>query len=79
MMKRALFISISVLLLVLPFTAWAANVPVKVYENGLNSNPAAVSDVKVEVFGGYILKALFSSAKTGTVCWCVLKNVPLGK
>ena len=79
MMKRALFLGISVLLLVLPFTAWAANLPAKVYENGLDSNPAAVSDVKVEVFGGYAFKALFSSAKSGSDGGCVLKNVPLGK
>ena len=79
MMKRALFISISVLLLALPFAAWAANLPVKVYENGLNNNPTAVSDVKVEVFGGYAFKALFSSAKTGSDGGCALKNVPLGK
>jgi hypothetical protein len=79
MMKRALFLSISVLLLVLPLTAWAANLPAKVYENGLDNNPAAVSDVKVEVFGGYAFKALFSSAKRGSDGGCVLKNVPLGK
>jgi hypothetical protein len=79
MMKRALFISISVLLLVLPFTAWAANLPAKVYENGTDSNPTAVADVKVEVFGGYAFKALFSSAKTGANGGCILRNVPLGK
>ena len=79
MMKRALLISLVTLLLTLPLTAWAANFGAKVYENGANNNPIAVSDVKVEVFGGYGFKALFSSAMTGSDGGCILKNVPLGK
>lgn len=79
MMKRALLISLVTLLLTLPLMAWAANFGAKVYENGANNNPIAVSDVKVEVFGGYGFKALFSSAMTGSDGGCILKNVPLGK
>jgi hypothetical protein len=79
MMKQALLISMSAFLLTLPITALAANLPANVYENGTNNNPIAVSDVKVEVFGGYGFMALFSSAMTGTDGGCILKNVPLGK
>lgn len=79
MIKRIFLIGISVLLLILPLTAWAADIPAKVYESGTNNTPIAVSDVKVEVFGGYGFKALFSSAITGSDGGCILKNVPLGK
>jgi len=79
MMKRALLISLVTLLLTLPLTALAANFGGKVYENGTNNNPIAVPDVKVEVFGGYGFKALFSSAMTGSDGGCILKNIPLGK
>lgn len=79
MIKRIFLIGISVLLLILPLTAWAANIPAKVFENGTDNTPIAVSDVKVEVFGGYGFKALFSSAITGSDGGCILKNVPLGK
>jgi len=79
MMKKALLISLVTLLLALPLTVWAAKFGAKVYENGTNNNPIAVSDVKVEVFGGFGFKALFSSAMTGSDGGCILKNVPLGK
>jgi hypothetical protein len=79
MVKRTLLIGLLGLLLTLPFTAWAADFSGKVYENGVNDNPVAVPGVKVEVFGGFGFKALFSSATTGTDGGCVLKNVPLGK
>lgn len=79
MTKRVLLINFSLLLLVLPLTAWAANVPAKVYENGANNSPLAVSGVKVEVFGGFTFKALLSSGVTGSDGGCALNNVPLGK
>ena len=41
MVKRALWIGITVLLLSLPLTALAANVPAKVFENGANNSPIA--------------------------------------
>jgi hypothetical protein len=79
MMKRALIVGIASLFLVLPFSAWAGSIPAKVYENGANDNPIALSGVKVEVFGGYNFKALLSSALSGSDGGCVLSNVPLGK
>jgi hypothetical protein len=79
MTKRALLISFSVLLLTLPLTAWAANIPAKVFENGTDNNPIAVSGVQVQVFGGFGFKALFSSAESGNDGGCLLRNVPLGK
>ena len=79
MTKRALLISFSVLLLTLPLTTWAANIPAKVFENGTDNNPIAVPGVKVQVFGGFGFKALFSSAESGNDGGCLLRNVPLGK
>jgi hypothetical protein len=79
MIKRALLISFSVLLLALPLAAWAADIPAKVLENGIDNNPIAVSGVKAQVFGGFGFKALFSSAESGNDGGCVLRNVPLGK
>ncbi len=79
MIKRFILISLSILFLTLPLTAWAANIPAKVLENGSNNNPLAVSGVKVEVLGGYGFKALLSSTESGGDGGCVLKNVPLGK
>lgn len=67
------------LIVALPMVALAASIPVKVYENGANDNPIALSGVKVEVFGGYSFKALLSSALSGSDGSCVLNNVPLGK
>lgn len=79
MMKRALLISTVALLLALPLTAWTADFGAMVYENGINDNPIAVSGVKVEVFGGYGFRALFSTAITGGDGGCALAKVPLGK
>ena len=79
MIKRAFLISFSVLLLTLPLATWAANIPAKVVENGADNAPIAVSDVKVQVFGGFNFKALFSSAESGNDGGCLLKNIPLGK
>jgi hypothetical protein len=79
MIKRALLISFSVLLLALPLAAWAADIPAKVLENGIDNNPIAVSGVNVQVFGGFGFKALYSSAASGNDGGCVLQNVPLGK
>ena len=79
MIKRAFIISIGILLLTLPIATWAADIPAKVFENGANDNPIAVSGVKVEVFGGFGFKALFSSAVSGNDGGFLLSNVPLGK
>lgn len=79
MTKRALLISFSILLLTLPLATWAANIPAKVFENGTDNNPVAVSSVKVQVFGGFGYQALFSSAESGSDGGCLLKNVPIGK
>ena len=78
MIKRALIISFSVLLLALPLVTWAANIPAKVSENGPDNNPIAVSGATVQVFGGYGYKALFSSTESGNDGGCLLTNVPLG-
>jgi len=79
MSKRAFLIGLSVILLALPLTALAASIPAKVYENGVNGTPVAQSGVKIEVFGGYGNKVLFSSGVSGDDGSCVLDNVPLGK
>jgi hypothetical protein len=79
MIKRALLVGFSILLLALPLTAWAANIPAKVYESGSNNIPIAVPGVKVEVFGGYGFKALLSSNESGSDGGCLLRNLPLGK
>ena len=79
MIKRALFISLSVLFLALPLATWAADIPAKVSENGTDNNPIAVSGVKVQVLGGFGFKALFSSTESGNDGGCLLKNIPLGK
>jgi len=78
MMKRAILISFSIFMLALPLAAWAADIPAKVYESGANNVPVAQSGVKVEVFGGFGLKALLSTAGTGADGGCLLKDVPLG-
>ena len=79
MIKRAILIGISILLLTLPLTAWAANIPAKVYESGSNNIPIAVPGVNVEVFGGYGFKALLFSNESGSDGGCLLRNLPLGK
>jgi len=79
MTKRVLLISLSILFVTLPLGAWAASIPAKVYENGTNDNPIALSGVKVQVFGGFSFKAMLSSALSGSDGGCVLNNVPLGK
>ncbi|MGD0919524.1 MAG: hypothetical protein ABSB22_24045 [Thermodesulfobacteriota bacterium] len=79
MIKRTFLITFSALLLALPLAAWAADIPAKVYENGTNDNPVAVSQAKIEVFAGFGFKGLLSSAESGSNGGCILKNVPLGK
>ncbi len=79
MVKKAYFVLVAVLAVALPIAAMAGGIPAKVYENGGNGDPVAVSGVKVEVFGGYAFKALLSSGVTGSDGGCVLNNVPLGK
>ncbi len=79
MTKRIFLIGLSVFLLALPIAALAANVPVKVYENGANNSPIVLPGVKVEVFSGFAFKALLSSGVSGSDGGCVLSNVPLGK
>jgi len=79
MKKRAFLIIFLFLLLTLPLAAWAADIPAKVFENGIDNNPIAVSGVKVEVFGGFGFKALFSSNESGSDGGCLLKSIPLGK
>lgn len=79
MLKRALLISISVLLLALPFAAWAANLPAKIYENGSDGKPLVQPGVKVETFGGVGFKVFLSSGESDTEGACLLGNVPLGK
>ena len=78
-MKRALIVGIATLFLVLPFSAWAASIPSKVYENGTDNNPVALSGVKVQVLGGYGFKAVLSSGESGADGSCLLNNVPLGR
>ncbi|OGP88497.1 MAG: hypothetical protein A2156_03485 [Deltaproteobacteria bacterium RBG_16_48_10] len=79
MVKRTILMGLIISLMILPLTAWAANIPAKVYENGANNAPVAVSGVEVEVLGGYGFKAKLSSSVTGDDGGCVLSNVPLGK
>lgn len=79
MIKRAFLIGFSMMLLVLPLTAWSANVPAKVFESGKNNVPVAVAGAKVEVFGGAGFKALLSVTESGSDGGCLLRNVPLGK
>ena len=79
MSKQVLLISLSVLLLSLPLAAWAVNLPAKVYENGADNKPIAVSGVRVEVFGGYGFKGLIASTRSDSTGQCLLRNVPLGK
>ncbi len=79
MLKRTLWIGIAVLFLALPLTALAADIPAKVFENGANNVPAAVSGARVEVLGGFGFKSLLSSGMTGDGGASVLRNVPVGK
>jgi hypothetical protein len=79
MLKRAFLISISVLLLTLPFAAWAANVPAKIYENGADGKPLVQAGVKVEAFGGAGFKALLSSGESDAEGAILLGNLPLGR
>ncbi len=67
------------LFLSLPIAAMAADITAKAYENGANNVPAAVAGVKVELFGGYGLKALLSSGVSGSDGGLVLRNAPVGK
>jgi len=79
MAKRTLWIGIMVLFLALPFTAVAANIPAKVFENAANNTPVAVSGATVEVFGGFGFKSILSSGVTGNDGGSVLRNAPVGK
>jgi hypothetical protein len=74
-----ILVMVFVLVMSLPIAAMAAGIPVKVYENGTNGNPVALSGVKVEAFGGYGFKALLSSGVSGSNGSAVLSNIPLGK
>jgi len=78
-MKRRLLLAGFLIVLMSPMALLAANIPAKVYENGSDNNPIALSGGKVEVLGGYGNKARFSSAVTGSDGDCVLRNVPLGR
>ncbi len=78
MVKRIFLIISTVLFLTLPLTAWAADIPAKVYESGSNNVPIAQSGVKVEVFGGSGFKVLFSSGETGGDGGYLLRDVSLG-
>ncbi len=77
--KRTLWIGVTVLFLSLPFTALAANIPAKIFENGASNTPLAVLGVKAEVFGGFGYKSLLSSGASGSDGIAVLSAVPLGK
>jgi hypothetical protein len=79
MAKRMVLIGLSVILLALPLAAMGADIPAKIYENGSDNNPVALSGVKVQVLGGFGSKALFSSGMSGDDGGLVLNNVPLGK
>jgi len=79
MVKKVLVVNLFLLVLGLPLAAWAVNVPVKVYENGANNSPVAVSGVKLDAFGGYGFKARLSSGVTGSDGSCILNNLPVGK
>ena len=79
MVKRTFWIGVTVLFLALPFTALAADIPAKVFENGASNTPVAVSGAKIEVFGGFGFKSLLSSGVSGSDGSSVLHNVPLGK
>jgi hypothetical protein len=79
MMKKLSLVGLLALLLTLPMTTWAINIPAKVFENGPDNNPAVVSGVSVEVLGGFGFKGPIFSALTGEDGSCLLANVPLGK
>jgi hypothetical protein len=81
MMKKGRFMILGAIMLFmsLPIAAMAGDITAKVYENGANNVPVAVAGVKVELFGGYGLRALFSSGVSGSDGGVVLSNVPLGK
>jgi putative CocE/NonD family hydrolase len=79
MRKRALFISFLIILLTLPIASWAADIPAKVFENGADNDPHAVSRVIVRTIGGFTFKTLLSSTVSGNDGGCVLRNVPLGE
>jgi hypothetical protein len=76
---QILLVVFSVFMLSLPFTALAASIPVKVFENGANNKPVRVSGVKVEALERLGTKALLSSGESGADGGCVLGKVPLGK
>jgi hypothetical protein len=79
MIKRSLLLILTGLFLVLPLTVWAADIPAKVYENGSDNRPIALSGVKVQIFGGYGFKALIASAESDGDGSCALNQVSLGK
>ncbi len=79
MVRRMFLAGLAVVLLAMPLTALAASIPAKIYENGSDNNPAAVSGAKVDVFGGFGFKALLSSGVSGSDGGVVLGNVPFGK
>jgi hypothetical protein len=78
-MKRKLLLASLLIVLMSPMALLAENIPAKVYENGSDNNPIALSGGKVEVLGGYGNKARFSSGVIGSDGDCVLRNVPLGR
>ena len=77
--KSALCISLFLMLLSLPWTVIAANIPARVYESGTDNTPVAVPGTQVEVYGGYLFKMLLSSAESGKGGEFILSNIPLGK
>ena len=79
MKKRDLFISFLILLLTLPIASWAENIPAKVFENGTDNNPLAVSRAIVRAFGGSRFTTFLSSGVSGSDGGCVLRRVPLGE
>ena len=79
MVKRAFLIGMTVLVIALPIAALAANIPVRVFENGGMNNPVAIPGVKIDVFGGFGFKALFSTGVSGSDGGCLLGNFPFGK
>jgi hypothetical protein len=79
MIKRRYWILIGILVMSLPLTALSANIPAKVYENGVNGPEQAVSGVKIQVLGGFKFKAVLSSGESDAIGGCVLRNVPVGK
>jgi hypothetical protein len=79
MAKRVLLMGLLVIMIALPLTAMGGDIPAKVYENGSDNSPVAVSGVTVQVFGGFGHKALLASGLSGNDGSVVLGNVPTGK